>query len=117
MPTTRFELVSDHDHLTFNLRTAEGQVLLTGLGAKSKIMVQNEVLHVRNSLRDPSHLVAHEAPDGSHWFVLKDADGSVLARSPHVTTKAALDELRLRILAVAASAPIVDLIKRTAHAH
>ena len=97
MPTTRFELVSDHDHLTFNLRTAEGQVLLTGL--------------------DPSRLVAHEAPDGSHWFVLKDADGSVLARSPHVTTKAALDELCTRILAVAASAPIVDLIKRSAHAH
>lgn len=117
MATNRFELTQEHDHVIFHLRTPEGKTLLTGLGSKSKIMVQNEIMHVRNSLRDPSHLVPHQATDGSHWFVLKDVDGSVLAKSPHVATAAELEDLRIRILAVAASAPIVDFTKRSAHVH
>lgn len=117
MPNHRFELAQDHDHLTFHLRTPEGQTLLTGLGSKSKIMVQNEIMHARNALRDPAHLVPHQAADGTHWFVLKDLDGSVLAKTPHVATATDLDDMRVRILAVAASAPIVDLTKRSAHVH
>jgi hypothetical protein len=118
MPTTtRFELILDHDKVTFHLRTADGQVLLTGLGAKSKIMVQNEILHVRKALRDPSHLVPHEGRDGSHWIVVKDLDGSVLAKTPHVETAAAANDLIARILALAPAAPIVDLTKHHAHAH
>ena len=108
MPTTRFELVSDHDHLTFNLRTAEGQVLLTGLGAKSKIMVQNEVLHARQSIRAGDQFVPHVDHDGKHFVVLKDKDGAVLARSAHVASKEGLDAIVARINAIAADAPLLD---------
>ncbi len=116
MPSTRFEIVPDRDHLTFHLRTTEGQTLLTGLGSNSKVMLQNEILHARKALRDPTHVVKHRGNDGSHWIVVKDLDGSVLAKSPHVPSEAALDEVIERVLAVAATAPIVDLSKR-AHAH
>jgi hypothetical protein len=116
MASTRFEIVPDHDQLTFHLRTTEGQTLLTGLASNSKIMLQNEILHARKALRDPSHLVKHTGNDGSHWIVLKDLDGSVLAKSPHLPSDTALDEVIDRVLAVAATAPIVDLTKR-AHAH
>lgn len=112
MPTTRFEIVPDHDQLTFQLRTAEGQTLLTGLAESSKIMLQNEILHVRRALRDASHIVPHHGDDGSHWIVVKDLDGSVLAKSPHVPSTEALDEVIERVLAVAPTAPIVDLSKR-----
>jgi hypothetical protein len=112
MPSTRFEIVPDRDQLTFHLRTAEGLTLLTGLGGSSKIMLQNEILHVRRALRDPTHLIRHQDADGSHWIVVKDLDGSVLAKSPHVPSAAALDEVVDRVLQVAATAPIVDLSKR-----
>lgn len=117
MPTTRFELVLDHGTPTFQLRTPTGQVLLSGLGSKSKIMVQNEILHVRSALRDPTRLVPHQAPDGTHWVVLKDEDGSVLAKSPHVPSQTALQELTTQVFAVAASAPILDRTKHSVSAH
>jgi hypothetical protein len=116
MASTRFEIVPDHDQLTFHLRTTDGQTLLTGLGSNSKIMLQNEILHARKALRDRSHIVKHAGDDGTHWIVVKDLDGSVLAKSPHLPTPEALEEVIARVLAVAATAPIVDLSKR-AHAH
>jgi hypothetical protein len=118
MTATRFELVLDHDKMTFQLRTHEGQTLLTGLGSTtSKIMLQNDILHVRRASTDASHLVEHEGKDGTHWVTVKDKDGSVLAKSPHVATVAAMQEIKARILAVVAAAPIVDLAKRAVHAH
>lgn len=115
---TRFELVPHHDRLTFNLRTTDGEILLTGLGSSSsKIMVQNEIQHVRSALKDRANLVPHHGKDGSHWVVLKDHDGSVLAKSPHVADVHARQALETRLLEVAGKAPIVDLVKRAAPAH
>jgi hypothetical protein len=116
MTSTRFEIVPDRDQFVFHLRTTDGQTLLTGLATSSKIMLQNEILHARKALRDPSHVVKHVGTDGAHWIVVKDLDGSVLAKSPHLPSVTALDEVIDRVLAVAATAPIVDLSKR-AHAH
>jgi hypothetical protein len=117
MPTNRFEIVRERDQLTFHLRTVEGMTLLNGLAESSKIMLQNEILHLRRALREPSQVVRHQGSDGSHWIVVKDQDGSVLAKSPHVPSAAALDEVVERVLAVAPSAPIVDLSKRAAVPH
>jgi uncharacterized protein YegP (UPF0339 family) len=113
----RFELVLDHDKFNFHLRTADGLTLLTGLGSTSRIMTQNEIAHVRSSLRDPSHLVSHVGDDGSFFVTVKDKDGSVLAKSPHVGSKALLEELAHRILTLAPQAPMIDLSKRAASAH
>ncbi len=113
---TRFELVLEQDKYTFQLRTSDGRVLLKGLGSPSKIMTQNEILHVRSALRDPQHLVPHHDGD-RHFVVVKDTDGSVLARSPQFATEGELTDLMPQILAVTGAAPIVDLSKRAAHAH
>ncbi|MFY9343032.1 MAG: hypothetical protein WAT39_11115 [Planctomycetota bacterium] len=113
----RFELVLERDKFTFYLRTSDGLTLLTGLGSTSRIMTQNEIAHVRESLRDPTHLVPHRGADGSHFVTVKDKDGSVLAKSPHVGSAALLDELTQRILSLAPSAMMVDTTKRAASAH
>lgn len=113
----RFELVVDHDKFNFLLRTGDGLTLLQGLGSSSRIMTQNEIAHVRRALTDALHLVAHRADDGTHFVTVKDTDGTVLARSPHVGSEALLGELTQRILSIAPTAPIVDLSKRTASAH
>ncbi|MCK5942119.1 MAG: hypothetical protein KAI24_09135 [Planctomycetes bacterium] len=108
----RFEVVLEHDDtFFFQLRHKDGDIVLRGLGSPSKIMTQNEILHLRNSLREETRRVPHVSDDGEHFLVIKDHDGTVLAKSPRVATKAALDQLEHRILEVA-GAPIVDLTKK-----
>lgn len=114
--STRFEVVLEHDDTYFfQLRMDDGSVILRSLGSDSKIMTQNEVLHLRNSLRDDSRLVPHGGEDGSFFLVVKDRDGSVLARTPRAKTRPELDELTSKLLASSA-APMVDLSK-SHHAH
>ena len=107
----RYEIVWEHDAFFFRLRMADGEVVLRGLGSPSKIMVQNEILHLRNALRDPSHLIAHESDNGERFIVVKDRDRSVLARSKRVNGGAAMRELVGELLG-AAHAPIIDLAKQ-----
>jgi hypothetical protein len=109
---TRFELVVDHDKTFFQLVDKDGGVLLRSLGSTSKIMTQNEIQHLRRTLRDASHLVTHRGPDDHCFVVAKDQDGTVLARSPQVANEASLRELTNRVFAVYADAPIIDKTKR-----
>ena len=112
---TRFELVLEQEKYTFRLRANDGQVLLEGLASPSKIVMQNEILHVRTAVRDKNKLVPHHDED-RHFVVVKDADGSVLARSPRCATERDLSKLMAHLLATRSWAPIVDLTKRPAHA-
>ena len=110
---TRFELVLEDDKVCFVLRAADGKLLLQGVGGgRGKITAQNEILHVRRALQSPEHLVPHQAQDGTHFFVVKEDSGEVLARSPHVASASQLAALTQQIVTAAASAPIVDLTKR-----
>ncbi len=112
----RFELVLDpNGKFHFQLRAPEGEVLLQGLSCDSRIMAQNDVLHTRNSLQDEAHVVGHVADDGTRFVVVKDHDGTVLARSPHVSTQPMLEELLTKIRNAAVNAPLVDLSKRKLH--
>jgi len=114
---TRFELVIDHDRTFFQLVNKDGQTLLRSLGSTSKIMTQNEIQHLRRALRDPSHLVPHESQDGSRFVVVKEDNGTVVARSPHVPDAAALQALIDDVMASVATAPIIDRTKRQQQAH
>lgn len=107
---TRFELVSEQDKVCFQMRGADGQVLLHGVGGGGKITVQNEILHLRRALQAPAHLIPHQTRDGAHFFVVKEDGGNVLARSAPVPTPARLAELANAIVA-GAKAPIVDLTR------
>lgn len=104
----RFELVrDDRDRIGFRLLGRDGLVLLKGLPCDSKIAAQTEVLHARNSIR-AERFVPHVGDDGSHFVVLKDKDGSVLARSPHVRDEGELAQIRAAIEQFGQDAPIVD---------
>ncbi|HEB53695.1 MAG TPA: hypothetical protein ENI87_10625 [bacterium] len=103
-------MTDDGGSFFFQLRTGDGEVILRGLGTTSKIMTQNEILHARNSLREEERLVPHQADDGKWFAVLKDRDGSVLARSPRVEGREQLEALVER-LQRHAGAPMVDLSK------
>lgn len=108
----RFELVFENDKVCFLLRGADGKELLRGVGAGGKITAQNEILHVRRALQSSEHLIPHQAQNGSHFLVVKEDNGNVLARSASVATVDQLAALTRQLIEVAAVAPIVDLTKR-----
>jgi len=110
---TRFEVIhTDDDTFSFQLRNADGEVVVRSLGSSSKIMTQNELLHLRSAIRSSTELIWHTAPDGSHFFVVKDKDGSVLAKSMKKRSRDELDTIQHQLVE-AESAPMIDLCKRS----
>ncbi|MBL8726035.1 MAG: hypothetical protein JNK49_18460 [Planctomycetes bacterium] len=108
----RFELVADpRGAIHFELLDPQGTLLLQGLASNSKIMVQNEVLHTRQSVVDDQRVVLHETGEGQHVMVVKDHDGTVLARSPKLAPSVDLAAMREQIRSNAASAPLIDRTK------
>lgn len=108
----RFELICRADgKFLFQLRGDDGNVLLSSHTCDSKIMAQSEVLQARNSLRDVDRLVAEQAGDGTHYYVVKDRKGSVLAKSPVTASADEFAGLSSAIRTAAQNAPLVDLTK------
>lgn len=109
---SRFEIVSvPSGKYQFQLRGPDGEVLLTSPGYDGKITAQNAVLHARTAIKDEGRVLDEVTARGQHQIVLKEKDGSLLARSP-AADASVLAALRSSILTVAATAPIVDLTKR-----
>lgn len=114
---TRFELVlDDAGKVHFQLRSPEGEILLRSVGCDGKIKAQTGVLHVRSALRDPDRSGPQSEADGSHFVVVKEGDGSLLARSVRVADAAGATALLERIRSISDTAPIIDLTKRRVEA-
>jgi hypothetical protein len=93
------------------LRAADGSILLKSLPGPSKIMVQNDILHARKALKEPGHLVPHQTASGARFAVVKDQDGTVLAKSRRVAGATELEALMANILQAATAPAVVDLSK------
>lgn len=114
---TRFELVQDPlGKFHFQLCDDGGTLLLESLGGDSKIMTQNDLQHARQALTQADHVVGHVAADGTHFAVVKDDDGSVLARTPHVPSATRLDAMVAEVRNSALVAPLIDRCRRRRHA-
>lgn len=112
----KFELIADEPgRYTFTLTGEQGQALLFGVSPDGRIAVQNYILHVRKAVKDAHHFVPHDAPDGA-FVVLKDSNGDVLGKSPHVR-KDLLPGLVDAIQAAAPGAPIIERRTRSQPAH
>jgi hypothetical protein len=79
-----FDLIPDEQgRYAFTLKGTEGEPLLVGLKTDGRIPAGIDVLHVRKAVRDIHHFIPHLASDGA-FVVLKDINGEVLGKSPHV---------------------------------
>lgn len=111
--STRFELLCDElGRVSFCLVGNDGKVLLQGLPCRGKIDAQAEIMHTRESLRSPDHLVPHRSQEGEHFVVLKDQEGAVLARSPRVRNENTLRAMVQSICTKGVDAMIVDQTRR-----
>ena len=114
--TAKFELIADEQgRYNFTLKGDDGQALLFGVSPDGRIAVQNDILHVRKAVREAHLFVPHDAPDGA-FVVLKDHNGDVLGKSPHVR-KDLLPALVDAIKTSAPGAPIIERRSRSQPAH
>ncbi len=110
---SRFEIILDTaGKYYFHLRGPDGGALLASHAFDSKIMAQSAVMNARSALKDETRVLKQQGDDGKHCLIVRDKDGTMLARSPGVAGEPDLEPLCEAIRGVGIVAPVVDLTKR-----
>lgn len=106
-----FELTADEQgRYSYTLKGTAGEPLLLGLKSAGRTDVGIDVVHVRRAVRDLHHFVPHLADDGA-FAVLKDTNGDVLGKTPHVPKT----RLRQLVVAIQDLAPVAFIHEDHAH--
>ena len=88
----KFEISSrSNGEFQFNLKAANGQVILSSEGYSSLPACQMGVESVRMHSADPAHFECKTAKDGSPYFNLKASNGQVIGKSEMYSSVSARD--------------------------
>lgn len=118
--TPKFEIVQENTgKFAFHLKDNGGQVQLSSLSYSGKISAQTDVARVRKWIDDDHRVVRHARPSGEFFFVVKNDDGEVVARSVMAQSESHLEELVQQVRSQAATAALLDHTSkaRNRHAH
>ena len=75
----------------FNLTAANGQVILSSQGYKSKDGCKNGIASVKKNGTNKRHFDRLDAKDGKFYFVLKAANKKVIGKSQMYTSKDSME--------------------------
>lgn len=91
--TGKFELKMAKDgQFMFNLKAANGQVILTSELYKTKPSAENGIESVRkNSLREGAFEIRENAK-GEPYFIMKATNGQEIGRSEYYSSKSAMEK-------------------------
>ena len=90
-PKGYYQLIEGHEGgFMFALRAGNHETILEGRVFWSRQAALDAVDAVRRHAHELQRYVRHEAPDGSHYFELCDAQGRVLGRSAGCSTRSGL---------------------------
>ncbi len=108
----KFELKKAKDgQFMFNLKAANGQVILTSERYKTKPSAENGIESVRkNSIRKGAFEVRDNAK-GEPYFILKATNGQEVGRSEYYSSKASMENGIESVKKNAPEAKIEDLTK------
>jgi uncharacterized protein len=79
------------DQFMFNLKAANGEVILTSERYKAKASAENGIESVRTNSPDDTRYDRREAKDKSPYFVLKAANGEIIGKSEMYSSTSARD--------------------------
>ena len=65
----------------FNLKSGNGQIVLTSQGYSSKISCENGIESIRHNSREESNFEFKIASNGKFYFVLKASNGQIIGTS------------------------------------
>ena len=69
------------DKFYFNLTPANGQVIFSSQGYKSKDGCENGIASVKKNSSNKKHFERKDSKGGQHYFVLKAANSKVIGKS------------------------------------
>ena len=105
----KFEIKKSADEqFMFNLKAANGEVILTSETYKQKRSAEQGVASVKAHASDDSRFERKTAKDGSPYFVLKAANGEIIGKSEMYSSVAAMENGIASVVTNAAVAEIVD---------
>lgn len=88
----KFEIKKDKSgQFRFNLKAANGQVILSSEAYKTKASCDNGIESVRSNSQDDGKYDRKTAKDGSPYFNLKASNGQVIGSSEMYTSTSAME--------------------------
>lgn len=88
----KFELkTTANGKFHFNLKAANGQIILSSEMYESKAAAENGIASVTRNASDEARFERRKAANGEPFFVLKAGNGEVIGRSETYSSDAALE--------------------------
>jgi len=94
---------------SFNLKSGNGQVVLTSQAYASKASAVAGIESVRNNCNDEARFERKEARDGSPFFVLTATNGQTVGKSQMYASAAALETGVASVKSNAPAAAVEDM--------
>jgi uncharacterized protein YegP (UPF0339 family) len=108
----KFELkAAKGDQFMFNLKAANGEVILTSELYVQKSGAENGIASVRANAPDDAHYERKSSKNGEPYFVLKAKNGEIIGKSEMYSSTAAMEN---GIASVKKNAPVAVLSDLTA---
>ncbi len=105
----KFEIKkSANEQFMFNLKAANGEVILTSETYSQKRSAEQGIASVKANASDDSRFERKTAKDGSPYFVLKAANGEIIGKSEMYSSVAAMEKGIASVVKNTADAEIVD---------
>ncbi len=88
----KFEIKKDNGgKFRFNLKAANGQIILSSQGYITKAACENGIESVKKNSQDDSMFSRKEAKDGSPYFNIKASNGQVIGTSEMYSGSSAME--------------------------
>jgi uncharacterized protein YegP (UPF0339 family) len=106
----KFEINTDKaGKFRFNLKAANGQVILSSQGYASKANCENGIASVKTNSQDDSKFARLESKAGQPYFDLMATNGQVIGTSEMYSSESAMENGIASVKTNAPDAEVVDL--------
>ena len=106
----KFELKQgDSGKFSFNLKSGNGQVVLTSQAYESRASALAGIESVRKNAAEDARFTRKEASDGSPFFVLTATNGQTIGKSQMYSSEASMENGIASVKSNAPSAATADL--------
>ena len=108
--SAKFEIKkSTNDHFHFNLKAANGEIILSSQMYTTKQAAEHGIESVKTNAPHHDRFEKNASKDGQHYFVLKAANGEVIGKSEMYTSTGGMENGIQSVMKNGPAAEISDL--------